>query len=167
MLRRSAGQDSGSCSSYVAFAAVRHTLQSVLSAFSSINLVAIIVAVIANMAVGMIWFSPRVFGIVWMDLAGLTPEKIQKGGGPANAMLLALVMAIVTAVTLSILFVLMDIRTVQDGITVSLLLGIGLLATSQITHGTFENRPLKLTAITLSHEIVGYIVMGIVLALWR
>lgn len=43
------------------------------------NFIAFLVAAIATLAVGFIWYHPKVFGTIWMTEAGLTPEFLQKG----------------------------------------------------------------------------------------
>jgi Protein of unknown function (DUF1761) len=42
------------------------------------NWMAIIVAALSTLAVGTIWYNPKVFGTIWMKEAGLTQEDMQK-----------------------------------------------------------------------------------------
>jgi uncharacterized membrane protein YqjE len=41
------------------------------------NLIAIIVAALTPMATGFIWYNPKVFGYIWMEVSGTTEEKIK------------------------------------------------------------------------------------------
>lgn len=45
---------------------------------SEVNLLAVVVAAIASMALGAVWYSPSVFGKKWMQATGITMEKIQE-----------------------------------------------------------------------------------------
>lgn len=138
-----------------------------IAAFASIHLVAILTAVIANTIVGMVWYSPGVFGGMWMSLVGLTPEKIKKSGGPGRAIAISVLMSVLTALTLSVLFVLVDVRTVLEGMVVSSLLAVGLLGTIHVTHGVFEMRSFRLLCLSAAHDFVSLLAMGVILALWR
>ena len=44
-----------------------------------INFVALLLAAIVTLVVGFIWYSPKVFGTIWMKETGMTEEKAQKG----------------------------------------------------------------------------------------
>ncbi len=43
------------------------------------NFVAIIVAALIPMVIGFIWYHPKVFGNTWMQVAGMTEEKVKTG----------------------------------------------------------------------------------------
>ncbi len=42
----------------------------------SINYLAVVVAAVASMIIGAIWYSPRVFGRMWMRLTGKTMDQM-------------------------------------------------------------------------------------------
>ena len=43
------------------------------------NFLAILVAAISTMVIGMIWYNPKVFGTIWMNESGMTEEKAKTG----------------------------------------------------------------------------------------
>jgi hypothetical protein len=43
------------------------------------NLYAVLVASLVTLLLGMIWYSPKVFGPIWMKETGLTEEDLKKG----------------------------------------------------------------------------------------
>jgi Protein of unknown function (DUF1761) len=43
------------------------------------NLYAVLVASLVTLLIGMIWYSPAVFGTIWMKETGLTEEELKKG----------------------------------------------------------------------------------------
>lgn len=43
-----------------------------------INIVAVLVAALIPMILGFIWYHPKVFGTVWMNATGMTPEKAKQ-----------------------------------------------------------------------------------------
>ena len=46
--------------------------------FSSINLIAVFVATLMCMAIGYVWYGPKMFGTQWTRLTGISPEKPNK-----------------------------------------------------------------------------------------
>ncbi|WP_281336467.1 DUF1761 domain-containing protein [Flavobacterium eburneipallidum] len=44
-----------------------------------INFIALLASAVVTLAVGFIWYHPKVFGTIWMKEAGLTPESSEKG----------------------------------------------------------------------------------------
>ena len=43
------------------------------------NWLALIVAAVSALAVGFVWYNPKVFGTAWMKEVGMTEEDAQKG----------------------------------------------------------------------------------------
>jgi len=46
--------------------------------FLSVNWLAVLVAAVAQMIVGFIWFSPALFGKTWMVLHGIDPNSSEQ-----------------------------------------------------------------------------------------
>lgn len=44
-----------------------------------INFIALLASAVVTLAVGFIWYHPKVFGTIWMKEAGLTAEASEKG----------------------------------------------------------------------------------------
>ena len=45
----------------------------------SFNLIAVLVASLATLLVGFVWYNPKVFGTIWMNETGMTEEKAKQG----------------------------------------------------------------------------------------
>jgi hypothetical protein len=43
------------------------------------NFYAVLVAALATLAVGFVWYNPKVFGTIWMNESGMTEEKAKQG----------------------------------------------------------------------------------------
>jgi Protein of unknown function (DUF1761) len=43
------------------------------------NFIAVLVASLASLLIGYVWYNPKVFGSIWMREAGLTEEELKKG----------------------------------------------------------------------------------------
>jgi preprotein translocase subunit SecF len=83
------------------------------------------------MVIGAIWYSPVLFGNVWMRLVGLKPEKMKPAAGP---MIGTVVMTIISSYLLAVLIQLAGATTALEGFVIALLLGIVISAkTSSLT----------------------------------
>ncbi len=129
----------------------------------------ILLATLASMAVGGIWYAKPVFGKVWMKLVGLKEEDTKKG--QAQALLIGLVCAFLTAYVLAHVAYLSNqyFRNsfMQDSMTTAFWLSVGISATTVITHNTFEKRKPNLTWLTVLHQIVGFLIMGAIIGAFK
>lgn len=131
--------------------------------FSSINYLSVVVAALSSFAVGMLWYSPILFGKAWMEENGFTDEDIQSGNMP-RIYGAAFVLALIIAVNLD-LFLGPD-ATFSWGLTAGALAGIGWVGAAMGTSYLFENKSLKLYLINAGYHAVNFIVMGGVLGAW-
>jgi hypothetical protein len=53
----------------------------------------------------------------------------------------------------------------QDALTTAFWMWLGFTAARIVTHDAFENRPKQLTLLNISHELVTFLVMGVIIGL--
>lgn len=133
-----------------------------------INYLAVFLAAASSMAVGMIWYAPKVFGNTWKGLVGLTDRQMKKGA--LRAMAIAFVGSLLTAFILAHFIFLahkfFGNNYMQDAVTTALWLWLGFAAVRFIVHDSFEARPTKLTLLNVANEFVTILVMAIVIGLF-
>jgi predicted permease len=134
--------------------------------FESTNWMAVIVAAISSMAIGFVWYHPKVFGTAWMKGAGLTPED----GKKANMGMifgLAFVMAIVVAAFLST-WVHEDENLPEffHGAFHGFMLSIFVAIPWGVTHALYENRGWKYILINALYIAVAMVTMAGILFIW-
>ncbi len=125
------------------------------------NWIAIVVATLVPMAVGMVWY--RVLAEPWMRAAGRTRDEL---GGASIAYAIALVAAFVTAYVLARVVDWAGATSVGDGLLVGLLIWIGFVATTLAVNGIFGGRTWLLWAIDSGYYLVNLLVMCAILAAW-
>lgn len=134
-----------------------------------VNWIGIILAVVAAMIIGFVWYSKGVFGTVWMRLAGLDSEKMKKG--MAGPMLATVIGALITSYILAYMAFLSHAffknSFFMDSVNVAFWLAIGISATTLVIHNSFERKPWKLTALTIGNRLVTIIVMGAVIGFFK
>lgn len=133
-----------------------------------INYWAVLVATASTMVVGSIWYTPKVFGSVWMRLAKVDPSG--NGKDVLGPMIATVVASFVTAWVFAgatwIAHEFYGGAFLSAALITGLLLWAGFTAARFVTHDAFEGRPVKLTALNIAHELVTVLVMAIILGVW-
>jgi hypothetical protein len=131
-----------------------------------INWWGVLLAMLSTMAVGSIWYTPKVFGNRWMKLIGKKPKDLQ-AGGMVRPILITLLVSLVTAYVLAhVSFLSHDFfknSWFQDATMTAFWVWLGFTATRFVTHDVFEHRPWKLTLMNVGHELVTFLVMGAII----
>jgi len=139
--------------------------------FSNVNLLSVLVAALAAMALGFLWYSPALFAKPWMREMGYDPndkakiQEMQKSAGPAYAgsFLASLVSAFMLAKLLSVI----PIDSALYGMKLGLGVWLGFVATVQLTAALFMKNSMKLFAINTGYQLVCYLLLGAILAVWK
>jgi hypothetical protein len=131
-----------------------------------VNWLAVVLAALSTMVVGSIWYMPQVFGKKWEKWAKVDKKN---PANPAFAIGITLVVSFITAYVLAHVTYLSNAffgnSFMQDALTTAFWMWLGFTAARIITHDAFENRPKQLTLLNISHELVTFLVMGVVIGL--
>lgn len=134
----------------------------------SIPVLPVVVSAVVVFLIGMLWYSPALFGKAWMKAHGHTPEKLQQMQAQAGrAYAVSFVCYLVMAVAMSILLYRVGVVSVLTGIKVGAILGLGFAATLGLTANMFSDKPLSAYLIDAGYQIVYLVAMGAILAAWR
>lgn len=128
----------------------------------SFNILAILVSSVAAFAVGFVWYSPFVFGKIWLEEMKITPGQCSKN--VALPFVGTFIATLVTAFVLSAFIDLAGVTGETDGAVIGILAAIGFVATSMASNYLFEGKSLKAFFISAGHHIVAMGVMGMILA---
>lgn len=130
-----------------------------------VNWLAILVAVIANMVVGAVWYGPF-FGQRWMNELGLSMEDIQ-GGQTWQPYLIAILNSVLMAFVMANVITWTGVTGIGGGLLLALVMWIGFNGFAFATNHAFEGRSLQLWFINSGTYLAGLLVMGAILALWQ
>jgi hypothetical protein len=132
-----------------------------------VNYLAVLLAALSTMVVGSIWYTPKVFGNTWMKLAGLNRKDLEKNG--YMPIVITVVVSLISAYVLAHVSYLSNQffqnSFLQDSLTTAFWLWLGFTAARIITHDSFEGRRKKLTLLTITHELITFLVMGVIIGL--
>ena len=138
-----------------------------------VNYVAVLAAAIASFVVGFLWYSPLLFGNVWMKLRGITKASIKTKKGQKNMGILyalSFVVGVLMAYVLSHVMTLsmnyFGYSKLNTGLTSAFWMWMGFVMPVQITATIFsDKKSWPLWAIDTGYQLASLLVMGVVLAL--
>jgi Protein of unknown function (DUF1761) len=133
-----------------------------------INYLAVLVAAIAHFLVGGLWYG-LIFGNKFIELIGWSPEKLREveSQNATKEMVLAFLLGTLLVLVMAHFMHYTKARTAFDGIQTALLLWLGFVATTQFATVMFEERNLGLYLLNIGYQLVGCLIAGVILALWR
>jgi len=135
-----------------------------------VNLWSVLVAAIATMVVGFLWYSPLLFARPWMVAMGYDPddkaklEEMRKSAGKSYA--IAFVASLVAAFVLGKIIDVTTVDAALYGMKIGFAVWLGFVTTVQLTAKLFGNQPTKLYLINTGYQLVCYLAMGAILAVW-
>jgi hypothetical protein len=135
-----------------------------------VNLLAVLVAAIAAMVVGFLWYSPFLFAKPWMVLMGYDPndkaglEQMRKSAGKSYG--ISFLASLLSAFVLGKIIVITTVDSALYGMKIGFAIWLGFVATVQLTEVLFAKKPAKLFLINTGYQMVCYLVMGAILAVW-
>jgi hypothetical protein len=138
--------------------------------FRGVNLWAVLVAAISTMVVGFLWYSPMLFAKPWTVLMGYDPndkakmDEMRKSAGKSYA--ISFIASLVAALVLGKIIDVTSVQSPLYGMKIGFAVWLGFVTTVQLTAKLFGNQPTKLYLINTGYQLVCYLVMGVILAVW-
>jgi hypothetical protein len=130
------------------------------------NLIAVGVAAVAHWLLGAGWFT--LFKTQWLVGVGTTSEKLAASGMPGwMPHVVTLAANLVMAYVLGWLIVATGPQNAMRGMQVAAIVWAGLVASSFATEYVFEAKSLQIFAINAGYPLVGLLIMGVVLGVWK
>lgn len=132
-----------------------------------VNYVAVLLAGVASMVIGFIWYGP-LFGKMWMKLSGITKEKIEEGKKNMPVTYGTMfVGSLIMAYVLAHFTYFAGATTVAQGMQAGFWAWLGFVATVGLSSILFEGKPMNLYFINVGYQLANLLVMGAIIAGWR
>ena len=138
--------------------------------FMGVNLLSVLVAAIATMILGFLWYSPILFAKPWTVAMGYDPndkakmDETRKGAGKLYG--ITFVASLLSAFVLAKIIDVTTVASALYGMKIGFAVWLGFVTTVQLTSTLFKKRPIKLYLIDTGYQLVCYLVMGVILAKW-
>lgn len=138
--------------------------------FGSINLVGVLAAFAASFFVGFLWFGPKTFYPMWWKALGKSPST-EPGTGTSmgvvfgSTALAGLTISFATSIVISWAALANGGEfSLVNGITVGLILGIGIVSAQALSHRLFGQQGWIVWAIESGGDIASAVAAGMVLS---
>ena len=133
---------------------------------TGVNYLAILVAGVAYMILGAIWYSPALFGNAWMKGIGKTKEQVS-ADYTAFKMVWALIGSLIAAYGIARILSYMVAGTMWDAVLIALMAAICFVLTTTFINQSMEGRPTRLFFINGLYNLIGFFIMGLIIGGWR
>jgi len=127
----------------------------------------VIVSAIIYVLIGVIWWMPWLFGQEWLRLMGWdkkSKKQLTQMKKDAHAAYLTSVVAgLVTAYVLGYVLSMMDVRTISQAVSITVIMWFGFTAMGSLVDYAYAHRPFRLWAINYLYHLVSMVVIACVL----
>jgi len=124
------------------------------------------ILVSAVILLGAVWYSPALFAKPWMAMVKLDPAQ-KNSKSMITGMISSFVLDIVLAFVLDHVVQWSGADTFGLGALVGFIMWLGFIAAPALPQGIYEGRPFKLFAINTGYMLIGLMILGGVLAVWK
>ncbi len=125
--------------------------------FSGLNIWAVVVAWLFSVILGSFWYSPAGFGKIWSKLSGVDMMKTPKEE-TTRAIMFVVASSLLQAIALGIILNSLAVKTIGDGIAVSLVLWLGFTALTTVGNTLYQRQSWKFWWLNASFFLVVMIV---------
>jgi len=133
--------------------------------FAQVSVWGVLLAAVSAMIVGMLWYSPSMFGKTWMKGIGITDAEMKKKMNGAMPVLIAAALA--TAYVLSLFTVYFHSYVggswVMAGFDTALLAWFGIGLSTIFAHAAFDPRDVKVSYINAGNRLATLVIMGLII----
>lgn len=130
-----------------------------------VNYISILVASVLSFVVGMLWYSPALFGNKWARLAGIDMKK-SKDKSISTSMILGFLSTLVLASVFQYIMGMLGSSGAAAGAILGFWLWLGFLATSLTGSVLWENKSWSLYVLNSAYWLVNLLVIGAALGYW-
>ncbi len=133
-------------------------------AFIFPGILPVIIAAVAAMVLGFLWYSPVLFGKQWMKLMGITQDSMKKEG-MVKTMSISFLTEIIMAIVLGSLLMTSMVDSLTNALVFAFMVWLGFIATTMLNNVLFDKKPFNLFLINSGYQLGSLLVMAIVFSL--
>lgn len=127
---------------------------------ATINYWVVLLCGFIGIFLGWLWYSPFLFGKMWMDAIEKTEDELRKDFNPAKTFGLTFLSNLFIAYVIARLMVISNATTVEEGIRIAFLCWLGFTFLTNFINALFEKKELKLVLIDSGYHMVVTVTFG-------
>lgn len=133
-----------------------------------INIIAVLLAGVASMVIGFLWYSKLLFGPAWQKARGLSDEALKADAKSVNKFYaLSFVLSLITAYVLAHVMAFSDAYyhypPLQTGLYSAFYMWLGFVMPVQFTGELFGDRKWKVFFINTGYQLVWLLKAGLII----
>jgi hypothetical protein len=133
-----------------------------------INYWAVVVAAVINFFIGWAWYSPMLFGTLWMRELGIHMDGMKPSMNTMlPPMLAALVQQLITVYVLAHVAIAFGALDVMGAVQLAVWVWLGFMATTVLAPVLWEKRSLTWYFITAGQLLVTTVIASLIVVLWQ
>ena len=133
---------------------------------SSLNICTILVGIISNIIICAFWYSPLLFGNLWLKLIGKKMADISKAAA-IKSMLLGIIPAALSIIFLALVLDFANATTLTDGLFIGSLVSVGFIGMNAVNLVLYEDRSFMLALLNVGYSFVALNTAAIILVLCK
>ena len=130
--------------------------------FGDVNILAVIIAAIVSMILGSLWYSPALFGNLWMKRAKITDEQIQEAD-MQKSFTVAFINNVVMVYFLAVFLQMFPPNNEIELLSIVLVISMATFIPAEVSNVIWEGRSPDLMAINAGYNVVSLLVSGFIL----
>ncbi len=136
---------------------------------TEVNWLAILVAAVANMALGAAWYSSALFAKPWMKAIGFDKKDMDKSmrEGMVQKYTMMVIASLVLSLVMAWVIKTLGATSFTSGLKIGFVIWLGFSTTTRLANWVFSGRPKELYFIDTGYHLVTYSLIGGLLAVWR
>ena len=130
-----------------------------------VNYLAILVSSVVSFMIGMVWYSPVMYGKAWMKLMGVSDKDKEKSkhDNMGRAFFISFISSLVMFYVLNYLMELLGYADAKSGAILGAWIWLGFFATSMLGSVLWDNKPLTLYLINAFHYLAVLLAGGAII----
>ncbi len=134
-----------------------------------VNYWAVLVSGVIGMLIGALWYSPLLFGNLWMRLSGISSSQIDKmkKSGIAKSYFWAFVMTLIGMYVLAIFINYAGVSRFISGMGTGILAWLGFIIPILLNDFLWGGKSFKLFLLNAAHHLIVIAIGGGILAVWQ
>jgi len=126
--------------------------------FGDYNLWVLLGAALLNFIIGAIWYSPKLFGPIWMEGSGLKESDVSNCG--IGAYIGAFITSLILALGMAAFLDMTDSQNLTDALIVAFLAWMGFFLTCNLSALIWSKVPLPVFFVNIGYGLVSYLAIA-------
>ena len=135
----------------------------------NISILGVIVASVASMILGSLWYSPVLFGKLWAKESGLSKAQLKKMHKKAGwtyglTFLATIVLSVFMAYIIEYIYIYTDVKSLQLGAQLGFWMWLGFVATVSLGGVVYERKSIRVYLINNAYNLLSLMLIGALLS---